>query len=801
VRNRIRSKRDRASAGDRALVQSELSAQQKKVRRRLEVVRSRTLEHRNKTLLDCNSKNPTVYWNLLKQAVGLRRKKVVVPEEVLFEGVVVTGDNVLGVWKEAFRRIFAIDADDKAFRMEKLEEIQQEVRDEMAISRQFDDLNDDLNRPIVSEEVLGVIGKLKQGKAAGVDTIVYEIFKYGGEGIGQATARLCEEIFRLERVPKDWARGLIFPLYKDGDNRIPENYRGVTLLSVVGKIYTSVLNARVTSWCEKYGVLSEEQAGFRPGRSTSDHIFSISEVLKFRRSRGKQTHCAFLDIKKAYDSVHRDALWKRLIDVGIRGKMWRVLKNIYDVVESCVIVGQRQTEWFTAEAGVRQGCLLSPIMFAIFIEGLARKIKQVKVASILQGVRFNLTLFADDIALLAGSKRDLQKLLDAAFEYSEDWRFKWNCSKSKVMCFGPVKNKSHNQYFLGLQQMEVVTSFKFLGVDLQQNLSWASTKKRFASKARSRIPLVKKAMIEELSVQTGEKLWMTMVRPLLEYAVEVWGGGDWVEADRIQNLAGRTLLGLHKNTAVEAIRGDLGWPSMKARRDLKMLKYWGKLLHMDDSRLVKQIYRHCKTKTAGLKTSFCHHIRNLLISLNLEHIWLSEKIGNHKDWSKLAETSVNQRDANLWSMAMQKKSSLRLYRVIKSALRREEYTMWGLAPDHRSCYARIRSGSLHLRIRTGSWNKEPEKDRVCQVCLTGKVENESHFLLQCYAYDRLREFMFRQIKLNTGYDLDIMKDDSEWLLEVLIGHGLASKVVREKIGKAVAAFLVAAMRVRRSWLA
>jgi hypothetical protein len=475
----------------------------------------------------------------------------VIPEEVLFDGVVVTGDNVL---KEAFRRIFAVDADDKAFRTEKLEEIQQEVRDEMSISHQFDALNDDLNRPIDSDEVLSVIGKLKQGKAAGVDTLIYEIFKYGGEGIGQATARLCEEIFRLERVPKDWARGLIFPLYKDGDNRVPENYRGITLLSAVGKIYTSVLNARVTKWCEKYGVLSEEQAGFRPGRSTSDHIFSISEVLKFRRSRGKQTHCAFLDIRKAYDTIHRDALWKRLIDVGIRGKMWRILKNIYDVVESCVIVGQRHTDWFTVEAGVRQGCILSPILFAIFIEGLARKLKQVRVASTLQGVRFNLTLFADDIAILAESKSDLQKLLDAAFEYSENWRFKWNCSKSKVMCFGPGKNKLHNQYFLGLQQLEVVTSFKFLGVDLQQNLSWAATKRRFASKAKSRIPLVKKAMIEELSVQAGEKLWISMVRPLLEYGVEVWGGDGWEEAERIQNLAGRTLLGLPKTTVVEVIR-------------------------------------------------------------------------------------------------------------------------------------------------------------------------------------------------------------------------------------------------------
>ena len=356
----------------------------------------------------------------------------------------------------------AVDPEESAFSVEFLEEIQQEVKAEMLVSHQFDSLNDDLNRPIVEDEVILVLRNLKQGKAAGWDRLVNELFKHGGEGIGKATAKLCEEMFRLERIPRAWARGLIFPLYKDGDARVPENYRGITLLSVVGKIYTTVLNKRVTSWCEKFGVLSEEQAGFRPGRSTVDHILSVAEVLRLRRKQRKQTHCCFLDIKKAYDTVHRDGLWKRLIEVGIRGKMWRVLKNVYDIVESCVLVGKEQTEWFSVEAGVRQGCILSPILFAVFIDGLARALRKVRVESILDNVKLNFLLFADDIVLLAKSKQDLQKLLNAAFNYSERWRFAWNCSKSKVMRFGVPKCKKQQIYFLGLQELEVVNSFKYL---------------------------------------------------------------------------------------------------------------------------------------------------------------------------------------------------------------------------------------------------------------------------------------------------------------------------------------------------
>jgi hypothetical protein len=525
------------------------------VRQRLEIVKTRDTERRNKEIQNSSSKNPRVYWDMLKRTVGLGKKKVTIPDEVLFEGVVASGDKILEVWREAFRKLYAVAADEKGTHTEFLEEIRQEINEEERRSYQWDTINKDLSLPIESKEVQSVISSLKQGKAAGVDSMVNEIFKFGGEGISQSTARLCNEIFELERIPKDWARGLIFPLFKDGDNRVPDNYRGITLLSVVGKIYTSALNKRVTDWCERNGVLSEEQAAFRAGRSPVDHLFTVSELIRARRKQRKQTFCAFLDIKKAYDSLDRSTIWKRLIEVGLRGKMWRVLRNLYDVVESSVLVGHRRTEWFPVEGGVRQGCILSPILFALFIDGLVGAVKRVRVASTLEGSKLNILLFADDVALLANSRSDLQKLLDAVYEYSQKWRFKWNCSKSKVMRFGS-REVSKQHYFLGFQELEVVKSFKYLGVDIQDNLSWAGTKKRLEGKAKARIPLITKATIEGLSIKTGEKLWETMLRFVLEYAAEVWGGGAWKEAEQIQDKVGRILLGLSKNTPGEVPRAS-----------------------------------------------------------------------------------------------------------------------------------------------------------------------------------------------------------------------------------------------------
>ena len=105
-------------------------------------------------------------------------------------------------------------------------------------------------------------------------------------------------------------------------------------------------------------------------------------------------------------------------------------------------------------------------------------------------------------------------------------------------------------------KLDLVNSFKYLGIDLQRNLSWAGTKRRFVLKAKTRIPMVTKAMVEGLSVQTGIKLWVTMIRPTLEYAAEILAGENWPQAEQIQYWVGRILLNLQRGTAREVVRGD-----------------------------------------------------------------------------------------------------------------------------------------------------------------------------------------------------------------------------------------------------
>jgi len=174
---------------------------------------------------------------------------------------------------------------------------------------------------------------------------------------------------------------------------------------------------------------------------------------------------------------------------------------------------------------------------------------------------------------------------------------------------------------------------------------------------------------------------------------------------------------------------------------------------MEDSRLVKQIYKQCKDRTGGQRGSFCYSIKKLLIKFDLEHLWKSELIGELKDWESQIQACVRQFDQDSWSVAVQMKPKLRTYNLFKAEVRREEYLSWEITDEQRVLYARLRSGSHQLRIERGRWDNEVEAERLCKVCGTGKIENEKHFLLECYVFERFRRNMYRRILQETTYDL------------------------------------------------
>ena len=131
-----------------------------------------------------------------------------------------------------------------------------------------------------------------------------------------------------------WREGLIVSLFKKGDKEDPGNYRGITLLSVVGKVFCKIVNDRLVQYLDKSSKIHEGQAGFRAGRCCIDNIYTLNELIQGHLKEGKKTFSFFLDIQKAYDSVWRNGLWLKLWNMGVKGKMWRVIKTMSQLLVS-----------------------------------------------------------------------------------------------------------------------------------------------------------------------------------------------------------------------------------------------------------------------------------------------------------------------------------------------------------------------------------------------------------------------------------------------------------------------------------
>lgn len=154
------------------------------------------------------------------------------------------------------------------------------------------------------------------------DGIVNELVKFGGEGMIQMMVLLFNWVWENEYAPSRWRKGVVVNLFKKGDKTDPGNYRGITLLSTVGKVFFKMLNSRIVGVLEMERIISEGQAGFREARGCGDHIYTVGSIIQGRKRAGKPTHCFFSDVQKAYGTVWRNGLWKKLATNGKTGKMW-----------------------------------------------------------------------------------------------------------------------------------------------------------------------------------------------------------------------------------------------------------------------------------------------------------------------------------------------------------------------------------------------------------------------------------------------------------------------------------------------
>ena len=233
-----------------------------------------------------------------------------------------------------------------------------------------DDNFSELDYPISTQEVVKAIRNMNTYKAASHYYIMNEYFIATSDILAAHIADIFNFILDTGYFPKQWAKSIIVPLHKKGNINQPDNYRGITLLSCMGKLFSSIVTNRLSLWCENNNVISDAQFGFRKGKSTIDAIFILKCMIDKLLNSNERLYCAFIDLKKAFDSVYRNALWLKLFKLGIKGKLLRVIHSMYTSVKASVKFKGSQSEYFDILVGLKQGDNLSPILFSLFLEDL-----------------------------------------------------------------------------------------------------------------------------------------------------------------------------------------------------------------------------------------------------------------------------------------------------------------------------------------------------------------------------------------------------------------------------------------------
>jgi len=222
------------------------------------------------------------------------------------------------------------------------------------------------NEPSIDEMMEAVKG-MSNWKAVGPDGLPVEVLKLDHPAFVQYFHSILVNVWVTGEVPQQWKDAIIKTLHKKKDRTDCNNYRGISLVAHAGKVLLKIVASRLSSYCETEHILPEEQCGFRPARSTVDMLFVVRRLQQLGRQKKIPLYMCFIDLQKAYDSVDRELLWEVLTRLGVPTKMLTIIRNFHEGMRARVRADDGEhSDWFNVTQGLRQGCVLSPLLFNVF---------------------------------------------------------------------------------------------------------------------------------------------------------------------------------------------------------------------------------------------------------------------------------------------------------------------------------------------------------------------------------------------------------------------------------------------------
>ena len=469
-------------------------------------------------------------------------------------------------------------------------------------------------QPPTVQEVEEAVFACRNGAAPGVDGIAAPMLKLSGTML-KWLHRVIVAVWESGKAPVEWKRALLVALYKGkGGRKVRDSYRGISLLSIPGKVYVLVILAKISSHIDAQ--LLDNQSAFRKGRGLTDALFTIRQVISKSVAFDQPLFMAFVDLRKAYDSVPRDTLWRILHVYGVHTKLIELLMDLHTGTQAAVRMGGVVSEWFDVHGGVRQGCVIAPLLFNIYMDFVVRQAMAqmpegcgVKLAYHADGKLerdgcgsggcvelLSVLLYADDMVLLSPSREELVVMLQVMDKVAASLGLRINASKTEILSIdkdwkeGDVPVQQGPEVVISEGVVKEVSQFKYLGsvlvtdgrLDVELNIRRGKAVGRFKQ-------FEKMWGTKHLSLATKVKCYKAYVLPILLFGSECWSltKVQSQKLERVQSSCLRSILGVrlsdrHTN---EHIRKSCGVATLSAYITANRLRWLGHVGRMEEGRL------------------------------------------------------------------------------------------------------------------------------------------------------------------------------------------------------------------------
>lgn len=717
-------------------------------------------------LNDLRQDDPKSYWNLIGEMASINKKEKNNPAASISPSE----------WIEYYKKLNANNIP------ETVEQTLKDIIQEKEKNKSFSELD----YRITEAEIVEAARLLKNGKASGTDSICNEMLKNSINNIISCLLPLMNNIFASSYYPRLWAEVYIINLHKSGPPSDPFNYRGISIGNALAKLFNTIMNKRLVKYLVKHKIISKTQIGFLEGSRTADHLFTLKTIIdKYVKKAKKTIYLCFVDLKKAFDTVWHTGLLHKLQNVGINGKFYQLVKNMYSKITYKIKCENGLTQPEQSGKGVRQGDVLSPQLFNLFIDDLNKELLEEGMDNLILNNRIiPCLLYADDMVLMSATKSGLQKQIDQLQSYCGHWNLEVNTTKTKILTVSNKTKIDSTVFTYKNTPLEQTDAYPYLGTIIDKKGSFKQNESHLYKKgvkALHKLWSSFKGM--DLSVKNKLHLFDHTVKPVILYACEVTynfninsaNGAAFedllckAKVEQAHKKMLRYILGVSNRSSIDATYAEVGRFPLYMEIIKRMLLYESRLVTVNEDTLLYDAYYENKSmNNDGYNNCWIGLTKYIKQALGIDRELVLSKSNIDLVTNKLKERFIQSWHIRINSEYRGKsnvKNKLRTYKKFKSEYKYEQYLDTIKKTEDRQHLTKFRISLHRLQIEIGRHQRKDISERICKRCTCHKIEDEQHALLNCPGNKQARQELMDYIqRTNTNYNNLTEENQFIWIM-------------------------------------